>query len=109
MRSPWPLKPTLVLATFGVMITLPQYIQQWYNWRIYEWAAAPAVFDFQPRNHSTNPLQDEADRLGGISLLCRGAESRQQGKNREKGSHAQLYNFPHLREISWPRKRRAKS
>jgi len=63
MRSPWPLKPLLVLATFGAMITLPQYIPQWYNWRIYEWAAAPAVLDFQPRPHTSSPMQDELERL----------------------------------------------
>ncbi len=76
MRSPWPLKPTLVLATFGVMITLPQYIPQWYNWRIYEWAAAPAVFDFQPRNHSSNPVQDEAERLRPDTVPVRQLDSR---------------------------------
>lgn len=63
MKSPWPLKPVLVLATFGVMITLPQYIPQWYNWRIYEWAAAPAVLDFQPRSQAARPLEEEMERL----------------------------------------------
>lgn len=63
MKSPWPIKPVLVLATFGVMITLPQYIPQWYNWRIYEWAAAPAVLDFQPRTRAESPLQEEMERM----------------------------------------------
>lgn len=63
MKSPWPIKPVLALATFGAMITLPQYIPQWYNWRIYEWAAAPAVLDFQPRTQAERPLEEEMERL----------------------------------------------
>jgi hypothetical protein len=45
------------------MITLPQYIPQWYNWRIYEWAAAPAVLDFQPRARAESPQLEEMARL----------------------------------------------
>jgi hypothetical protein len=63
MKSPWPLKPLLALATFGAGITLPQYIPQWYNWRIYEWAAATTIIDFQPRTHSPTPVADEMERL----------------------------------------------
>ncbi|MBI4889547.1 MAG: hypothetical protein HY821_02910, partial [Acidobacteria bacterium] len=63
MKSPWPLKPLLTLAAFGLMITLPQYIPQWYNWRIYEWAAATTILDFQPRSHSSDPMEEEMERL----------------------------------------------
>ncbi|WP_321476788.1 GDSL-type esterase/lipase family protein [uncultured Paludibaculum sp.] len=63
MKSPWPLKPFLVIATFALGITLPQYIPQWYNWRIYEWSAAPAVLDFQPRARASEPMQEEMERL----------------------------------------------
>lgn len=63
MKSPWPLKPVSVLIAFGVMITLPQYIPQWYNWRVYEWNTAAALFDFQPRRRAAHPVEEELERL----------------------------------------------
>lgn len=63
MKPPWPLKPFAVLATFGLMITLPQYIPQWYNWRVYEWRSASSLFDFQPRMRKESPVEEELARL----------------------------------------------
>ena len=63
MKSPWPLKPLLVIITFVVGIAAPELIPQWYNWRIFEWATASAVFDFQPRSRASEPLLEEMERL----------------------------------------------
>jgi len=76
MKSPWPLKPLLVLATFGLGITLPQYIPQWYNWRIYEWGSATQIIDFQPRQHSATPVEDELERLRPDSVPVKQSDSR---------------------------------
>jgi lysophospholipase L1-like esterase len=63
MKMPWPQKPFLVIAIFVVGIALPQYIPQWYNWRIYEFAAVSSLWDFQPRSKTAEPMQEEFERL----------------------------------------------
>ena len=59
---PWPTKPLLAIATFCAIITAPEYIPQFHNWRIYEWDTAPTVLDFQPRKQSAAE-DDEIARL----------------------------------------------
>lgn len=76
IQSPWPVKPFLVIATFAVGIALPQYIPQWYNWRIFEWATVPAVVDFQPRARAAEPLQEEAERLRPDTVSLKSNSSR---------------------------------
>jgi lysophospholipase L1-like esterase len=76
IQSPWPLKPLLVIATFAAGIALPQYIPQWYNWRIFEWATVPAVLDFQPRTRAAEPLQEEMERLRPDSVAVKSQGSR---------------------------------
>lgn len=61
--SPWPIKPLLTIATFCVVIAAPQFIPQLYNWRIFEWSTVTAVLDFQPRQRSAAPMEDEMSRL----------------------------------------------
>jgi len=51
------------MAAFALIITLPQYIPQWYNWRVYEWPSAASLFDFQPRARSAAPVEEELERL----------------------------------------------
>ena len=63
MKLPWPQKPLLALASFAIGITVPQYVPQWYNWRVYEWNTAAAVFDFQPRMRAAAPMEEEMERL----------------------------------------------
>lgn len=63
MKPLWPLRPFAVLATFGLLITLPQYVPQWYNWRVYEWRSASSLFDFQPRMRKESPVEEEMARL----------------------------------------------
>jgi len=58
----WPFKPLLTIATFGAVIAAPQFIPQFHNWRIFEWATVPAVLDFQPRKQAA-PEEDEQSRL----------------------------------------------
>ncbi len=63
MKPPWPLKPFAVLASFGLLITLPQFIPQWHNWRVYEWRSASSLLDFQPRMREESPVEEELARL----------------------------------------------
>lgn len=58
----WPYKPLLTIATFGAIIAAPQFIPQFHNWRIFEWATVPSVLDFQPRKQAS-PEEDEQSRL----------------------------------------------
>jgi len=76
IQSPWPVKPFLVIATFAIGIALPQYIPQWYNWRIFEWATVPAVLDFQPRSRAADPLQEEMERLRPDTVAVKSNSSR---------------------------------
>ncbi len=76
IQSPWPVKPLLVIAAFAAGITVPQYIPQWYNWRIFEWATVPAILDFQPRTSSAEPLQEEMERLRPDTVAVKPAHSR---------------------------------
>src|SRR5271157_4796313 len=59
----WPRHPLLFLLAFAVIITVPQFIPQLYNWRVFEWPAAAHVLDFQPRQPSAAPLEEEQARL----------------------------------------------
>jgi len=63
MKFPWPWKPFAVMAAFAVIITVPRFVPQWYNWRVYEWETAGSVLDFQPRRHPGQPFEEEAERL----------------------------------------------
>lgn len=63
MQMPWPRKPLAVMAAFAVIITVPGFVPQWYNWRVYEWETAVSVLDFRPRMTSRQPLEEEAARL----------------------------------------------
>lgn len=63
MKPLWPLKPLAVMATFGLLITLPQFVPQWHNWRVYEWRSALSLFDFQPRMRKESPVEEELARL----------------------------------------------
>ena len=63
MRAPWPWKPLAVMAAFALIITLPQYVPRWRNWRVYEWPSATSLFDFQPRARSAAPVPEELERL----------------------------------------------
>jgi lysophospholipase L1-like esterase len=81
MKSPWPLKPFLVIAVFAVGITVPQYVPQWYNWRIYEWASAPSVLDFQPRQRAEAPMEEELERMKPETAVAKQDDSRIQNPN----------------------------
>ncbi len=61
--SLWPRHPLQFLLAFAVIVTLPQFIPQLYNWRVFEWPTAVHVLDFQPRAPSAAPLEDEQARL----------------------------------------------
>jgi lysophospholipase L1-like esterase len=59
----WPRHPLQFLLAFAVIITVPQFIPQLYNWRVFEWPTALHVLDFQPRQSSATPLEEEQARL----------------------------------------------
>jgi len=63
MKLPWPMKPFAVMACFGMLITVPQFVPQWYNWRVYEWRSASDLFEFRPRVKKENPVEEELQRL----------------------------------------------
>jgi lysophospholipase L1-like esterase len=58
----WPRKPLLAIATFAAIIAAPQFIPQFHNWRIFEWATVPTVLDFEPRKQAA-PVEEEQARL----------------------------------------------
>jgi len=60
---PWPRHPLRFLLAFVVIITVPQFVSQLYNWRVFEWSTAMHVLDFQPRHPSAAPLEEEQERL----------------------------------------------
>ncbi len=57
----WPTKPLLVMATFAVLVTAPQFIPSAYNWRIFEWNTVPMVLDFEPRKPAAPAAAETAD------------------------------------------------
>lgn len=63
MKPLWPWKPFAVLASFGLLITLLQYVPQWHDWRVYEWRSASSLLDFQPRMRQESPVEEELARL----------------------------------------------
>ncbi len=76
----WPLKSLLTIVTFCAIIAAPQFIPQFHNWRIFEWATVPSVLDFQPRKQAA-PEEDEQGRLrpdietaGAAALKLQGPE-----------------------------------
>ncbi len=59
----WPKKATAAIATFVVVITVPQFVPQLYNWRVFEWATVPHLLDFHPRKQAASPLEEEQLRM----------------------------------------------
>ena len=59
----WPRHPLLFLLAFAAIVTVPQFIPQLFNWRIFEWSTVAHVLDFQPRQPSIAPLEEEQARL----------------------------------------------
>lgn len=57
--TPWPRHPLLFLLAFVAIITVPQFVPQLFNWRVFEWPTAMHVLDFQPRQPSAAPLEEE--------------------------------------------------
>jgi lysophospholipase L1-like esterase len=59
----WPRHPLLFLLAFAAIVTVPQFIPQLFNWRIFEWSTVAHVLDFQPRQPSIAPLEEEQARM----------------------------------------------
>lgn len=59
----WPRKAFLAIGTFCLIVAAPQFIPQFYNWRVFEWSTVPTVLDFHPRASTATPLEEENDRL----------------------------------------------
>jgi len=73
---PYPKKAFLTIASFALGIALPQWIPQWYNWRVFEWATVPNVLEFQPRSNAAEPLQEEMERLKPEATTARKDDSK---------------------------------
>jgi len=53
----WPRHPLLFLLAFAAIVTVPQFIPQLFNWRIFEWSTVAHVLDFQPRQPASRRLK----------------------------------------------------
>ena len=59
----FPAKTSLTIVTLVVMLVIPDYIPAFKDYRVFEWSNASVVFDFHPRMHPGNPVEEEQERL----------------------------------------------
>jgi lysophospholipase L1-like esterase len=56
-------KAALTLATFLGLLTLPDYVPQFKDYKVWDWSTVPRVLDFLPRGNPASGVQDEQERL----------------------------------------------
>ena len=56
-------KTFLTLGCFLVLVTLPDYLPAFKDYKVFDWRSVPTVLDFVARKNSSTPLEDEFDRL----------------------------------------------
>src|SRR5579883_989754 len=61
--SVFPVKTTLTILTFGVLILLPDYVPALKPYKSLDVRNIPVVWDFQPHEKSKQPVEDEQVRL----------------------------------------------
>lgn len=59
----FPFKTALTILTFGALLLLPDYVPALRAYKSLDWHTVPVVWDFQPREKSTQPVEDEQVRL----------------------------------------------
>ncbi|MGH9662334.1 MAG: GDSL-type esterase/lipase family protein, partial [Bryobacteraceae bacterium] len=58
-----PLKPTLTLATLALLLSVPDALPQFKDYKVLDWRTIPSVLDFLPRSTSIAPVEEEMLRL----------------------------------------------
>lgn len=58
-----PRKATLTIATLAVMLSIPEVIPALKDYHLMDWRMAAQVIEFQPRIKSSQPLEEEQQRL----------------------------------------------
>ncbi|MBY0506428.1 MAG: hypothetical protein K2X03_21085 [Bryobacteraceae bacterium] len=56
-------KTFLTLGCFLVLVTIPDYVPAFKNYKVFDWHTVPTVLDFVARKTSSTPVEDEFDRL----------------------------------------------
>ena len=56
-------KTFLTLGCLLVLVTIPDYLPAFKNYKVFDWHTVPTVLDFVARKNSSTPLEDEFDRL----------------------------------------------
>ncbi len=56
-------KTYFTLGTLAVMVTIPDYLPAFKNYKVFDWHTVPTVLDFIARKNSSTPVEDEFDRL----------------------------------------------
>ena len=59
----YPNKPALTLAALAALMTVPDYIPQYKDFRVIDWHNVEHIFDFKPKLISVTPVEDEQQRL----------------------------------------------
>lgn len=53
----------LTLGCLLVLVTIPDYLPAFKNYKVFDWHTVPMVLDFVARKNSSTPVEDEFDRL----------------------------------------------
>jgi lysophospholipase L1-like esterase len=56
-------KTFLTLGCLLVLVTLPDYLPAFKDYKVFDWHTVPTVLDFVARKSSATPVEDELDRL----------------------------------------------
>ena len=56
-------KTFLTLGCLLVLVTIPDYIPAFKDYKVFDWHTVPTVLDFVARKSSSTPIEDEFDRL----------------------------------------------
>ncbi len=56
-------KILLTLGCLAILITIPDYLPAFKDYKVFDWRTVPNVLDFVARKTSTTPVEDEFDRL----------------------------------------------
>lgn len=58
-----PRETLLTLATFLLLLRLPDWMPQFKDYRVFDWSSIPRVLDFRARKQSASPVEEEQRRL----------------------------------------------
>lgn len=87
MKPLWPGKPLAVMAVFGLLVTLPQFVPALARWRVYDWRSAAALLDFRPRaGKPASPAEELAPARPARQAL-------KQDPRRIAGAHGAMEHF----------------